>query len=211
MRARTFATLMLTLLFAWPVAAQEQRGSIQGQVKDTSGAVLPGATVVVRGNALPAGISTMSDAAGYYRFPGLPPGIYEATAEAQGFTSGKVEAIEISLGQIKKVDFSLSLAGVAETVQVSAESPLIDVKQNAAFANISKEFIDKIPKGRDFTSVVTVAPGANSESKLGGISIDGASGAENIYVIDGINTTSIRTGQSAKGLITDFIDEVHVK
>jgi carboxypeptidase family protein/TonB-dependent receptor-like protein len=211
MRARTFATLMVALLFVGPVAAQEQRGSIQGQVKDASGAVLPGATVVVKGTALPAGTTTVSDGEGYYRFPGLPPGLYVVTTELQGFTPGRVEAIEVSLGQIKKVDFTLTLGGVTESVQVTAESPLIDVKQNAAFANISKEFIQRIPKGRDFTSVVTVAPGANYEGKLGGISVDGASGAENVYVIDGINTTSIRTGQSAKGLITDFVEEVQVK
>lgn len=211
MRARTLAAVMAVLLFAWPVAAQEQRGSIQGQVKDASGAVLPGVTVVAKGNALPAGTTSVSDGEGFYRFPGLPPGRYEVTTDLTGFAPGKVEAVDVGLGQIKTVNFALSLAGVTETVSVSAASPLIDVKQNAAFANITREVIENMPKGRDFTSVVTVAPGANSESKLGGISIDGASGAENIFVVDGINTTSIRTGQSAKGLITDFIEEVQVK
>jgi hypothetical protein len=211
MQARTLVTLMAVLLFAWPVAAQEQRGSIQGQVTDASGAVLPGVTVVARGTALPAGTTTVSDGEGFYRFPGLPPGRYEVNADMTGFTPGKVEAVDVGLGQIKTVNFALSLAGVTETVSVSAASPLIDVKQNAAFANITREVIQNLPKGRDFTSVVTIAPGANSESKLGGISIDGASGAENVFVVDGINTTSIRTGQSAKGLITDFIEEVQVK
>ena len=211
MRERTFAVLMAVLLLASPAAAQEQRGAIEGLIKDTSGAVLPGATVTVRGPLLPAGSSTATDTGGYYRFPGLPTGIYEVTATLQGFVPAKVENIDVALGQIKKVDMALTIGAVTESVQVTSESPLIDVKQNAAFANIQREFIEKIPKGRDFTSVVTVAPGANSESKLGGISIDGASGAENIYVIDGINTTSIRTGQSAKRLVTDFVEEVQVK
>ena len=211
MRARTLAALMALVLSAWPAMAQEQRASIEGSVKDSSGAVLPGATVVAKGPALPAGTTTVSDEQGRYRFPGLPPGVYEVTAELQGFTPARTENVEIRLGQIKTVDMTLSIGAVTESVQVTAESPLIDVKQNAAFANINKEFIEKIPKGRDFTSVVTVAPGANQESKLGGISIDGASGAENVYVVDGINTTNVRTGQSAKGLITDFVEEVQVK
>ena len=211
MRERTFAALMAALLLASPVVAQEQRGAIEGLIRDTSGAVLPGATVVVKGPSVPAGTSAVTDGGGYYRFPGLPTGLYEVTATLQGFVPAKVENIDVALGQIKKVDMALTIGAVTESVQVTSESPLIDVKQNAAFANIQREFIEKIPKGRDFSTVVTVAPGANRESKLGGISIDGASGAENIYVIDGINTTSIRTGQSAKGLITDFVEEVQVK
>ncbi len=211
MRARIFAALMAVLLVSLPAAAQEQRGSIEGTVKDSSGAVLPGATVVAKGSALPAGTATVTDTQGVYRFPGLPPGQYEVSAELQGFTPAKATNVEIFLGQIKRIELVLTIGAVTESVQVSAESPLIDVRQNSAGANLSSEFISKIPRGRDFTSVVTVAPGANMEGKLGGISIDGASGAENIFVIDGINTTSIRTGQSAKGLITDFIEEVQVK
>lgn len=209
MRLVRIAMLLAMTLVAGAASAQEQRGTIEGQVKDSSGAVLPGATVTATGPALPAGATTAADGEGYFRFPGLPPGRYDVTAELQGFSPGKISAVDVSLGQIKKVDFSLSLSGVTETVQVT--SPVIDVKQNAAFANISKEFIEKIPKGRDFTTVVTVAPGANFETKAGGISIDGASGAENIFVVDGINTTAIRTGQSAKGLITDFVEEIQVK
>lgn len=211
MRVRTLSALMVALLMTWPVAAQEQRGTIQGQIKDSSGAALPGVNVTVKGSALPSGASSVSDGEGYYRFPGLPPGRYEVQADLAGFTSGKAVDVEVNLGQIKTIDLALSIGGVAETVQVSAESPLIDIKQNSAGANIAKEFIEKIPKGRDFTSIVTVAPGANFETKAGGISIDGASGAENVYVVDGINTTSIRTGQSAKGLLVDFVEEVQVK
>ena len=67
--------------------------------------------------------------------------------------------MQLQLGQILKVNFALQIAGVSEAVQVTAESPLIDVKQNAASASIQKDIIDLIPKGRDFTSVVTTAPG----------------------------------------------------
>ena len=103
------------------------------------------------------------------------------------------------------------MGGVTETVQVNAESPLIDVKQNAAAASIQKEVIDLIPKGRDFTSVVNFAPGARDESKGGGIQIDGSSGSENRFVIDGVDTTTLRTGVSATDLRTDFVAEVQVK
>ena len=68
-----------------------------------------------------------------------------------------------------------------------------------------------MPKGRDFTSLVTQAPGANQETKLGGISIDGASASENRFIIDGGETTDLRYGTSGKQLITDFVEEVQVK
>jgi len=105
----------------------------------------------------------------------------------------------------------LQVAALAESVRVTAESPVIDVKQNAATASITKEIIELIPKGRDFTSVVTTAPGANDETKSGGLQIDGSSGAENRFIVDGMDTTALRTGVSNKTVYTDFLAEVQVK
>ncbi len=210
MRARTFAALMVALLFAWPVAAQEQRGSIEGVVRDSSGAVLPGVTVEAR-NATGVVLTATTDSEGVYRFPSVSPGTYEVTATLQGFAPKKQGSIDVGLGQIKKVDVALGLQGVAENVQVTAESPLVDVKQSARQTNISREQIDLLPKGRDFTTLVTQAPGANNESKLGGLSIDGASAGENRFIIDGIETTDLQDGTSGKNLIADFVEEIQVK
>ena len=88
---------------------------------------------------------------------------------------------------------------------------IVDIKQNARQTNIRAEQIDLLPRGRDFTTLVTQAPGANQESKLGGLSIDGASAGENRYIIDGIETTNLQNGLSGKSLIVDFVDEVQVK
>ncbi len=201
---------MVALLFAWPLAAQDVRGSIEGVVKDSSGAVLPGVTVEARTNTGVV-LTTTTDAEGVYRFPSVAPGIYEISGTLQGFSPKKQGSVAVNLGQIKKVDLTLGLAGVAESVQVTAESPLVDVKQSARQTNITREQIELLPKGRDFTSLVTQAPGANNESKLGGLSIDGASAGENRYIIDGIETTNLQSGVSGKNLIADFVDEVQVK
>jgi hypothetical protein len=203
--------IFLWLSLAMPVSAQETRGSIEGVIKDTSGAVLPGVTVEARSPALVGVQSTVSDATGAYRFPSLPPGKYEVTAALQGFTTSKRESITLEVGQILKVDVAMGVGNLQENVQVTAESPLIDVKQNAASASITKEVIDRIPIGRDFTSVVRSAPGAQDESRAGGIQIDGSSGSENRFVVDGQDTTSLRTGTSNKEVRTDFLDQVTVK
>jgi len=210
MFARPFAALMLVAALVVPALAQEQRGSIEGVVRDASGAVLPGATVEVKA---PTGVvlSTSSDSNGIYRFPSLAPGNYGVTATLSGFVGQTVETVRVSLGEIKKVDFGLTVAGVTETVQVTAISPLIDVRQTARQTNIRTEQVELLPKGRDFTTLVTQAPGANNESKLGGLSIDGSSAGENRFIIDGIETTDIQDGTSGTNLIADFVEEIQVK
>ena len=203
--------LAILVLFAPLASAQETRGSIEGVVKDSSGAVLPGVTVEARSAAGTGVVSAATDNLGAYRFPSLMPGIYEVSANLTGFGPKKVENIQLLLGQILRVNFALSLAGVAESVQVTAESPLIDVKQNAASVSIQADLIDRIPKGRNFTSVITTAPGASQETKAGGLQIDGSSGSENRYVIDGLDGTSLRDGTNQRTVLTDFVTEVQVK
>ena len=208
---RTCAALFAVLLLALPAVAQEQTGSIQGSVKDSSGAVLPGVTVEARSPSA-VGVSTaVTDANGNYRFPALPPGTYEVSANLQSFTPAKVTDAVVTLGKQLTIDLTLKLAGVSESVTVTGESPLIDVKQNAAFATLQREAIDRMPKGRDFQSVLKTAPGAQDESKSGGIQIDGASGSENRWVIDGIDTTNLQNGTSGKTMYLDFVQEVQVK
>lgn len=208
MRVRIFA-LLAALLLAVPATAQEQTGTIEGIVKDSTGAVIPGVTVEAKS---PAGTrSTVTDGEGVYRFPALPPGRYEVVATLQGFRPATVSNLDLRLGQILKTDLALSLQGVTETVQVSAERPIIDVKQSERATSISNEQIELLPKGRDYTSLIIRAPGVNVEDKLGGLSVDGASAGENRWIIDGIETTNLESGLASKQVIIDFIDEVQVK
>ena len=209
---RLLSAVVICVLFAVPVAGQEQRGSIEGTVKDSSGAVLPGVTVEATSPAMVGTQTAVTDATGAYRFPSVPPGRYEITATLQGFTTAKNSGIQVELGQVLKVDLSLAVGGVAENVQVKAEAPLIDVKQNAAGADVQAAIIDRIPKVRDFTALATSSPGIDNEATLNyGIQVDGSSGADNRYLIDGVDTTNLATGQSGKVLRPDFIQEVQVK
>ena len=157
------------------------------------------------------GVNTaVTDAQGMYRFPALPPGTYTVSASLQGFITAKSTAA-ITLGQLLGVDLVLAVGGVAESVQVTGESPLIDTKQNAATTTLNQELIQRIPKGRDFGDVIATAPGANAEARTGGIQIDGASGSENRFIIDGMDTTNLRTGVQGKTMLIDFVQEVQVK
>jgi outer membrane receptor protein involved in Fe transport len=209
---RALLTLACVLAISAPGFAQEQTGTIEGVVKDSSGAILPGVTVELTNvtRAAVAGTAT-TDASGNYRFVGLLPGKYEAVAKLQGFSPAKVENIQLSLGKVLRVELALSVGNMSETVQVTAESPILDTKQSARGTSIRSEQIELVPHGRDFSSLVTQAPGANNETKLGGISIDGASAGENRWIIDGIETTNLQSGVSGKNVIADFVEEVQVK
>ena len=210
MRRQAFAVLLAALFVGGLASAQEQRGTLEGVVRDAQGGVLPGATIEA---TAPTGVTlnTVTDAQGVYRFPSLPPGNYSVKATLAGFNEKTTADVNVYLGQVKKVDFSLAVSGVAETVQVTAESPMVDVRQTSRQTNIRAEQLELLPKGRDFTTLVTLAPGANNEAKLGGLSIDGASAGENRYIIDGVETTDIQDGTSGTNLISDFVEEVQVK
>ena len=207
-KVRTLVALLVAALFAGPVLAQETTGAIEGVVKDSGGAVLPGATVTVVG---PVGtVTSVADAEGVYRFPRLPSGKYTIKATLDGFSPAD-RAVEVSVGLTTRVEFSLAVGKVTETVEVSARSSAIDVTSASTSTSISRDRIAYIPRGRDFTDVVSQAAGAANESQLGGISIDGASGAENRFIVDGIDTTSPQVGTNAFPLRADFFEEVQVK
>ena len=204
-----FVAFVAALLLAVPVMAQEQRGALEGVVKDSSGAVLPGVTVQAKGQA--GAQESVTDESGMYRFPSLQPGRYTIVANLSGFNAATLADVNVVLGQTLRADITMQLAGVSETVQVSAERPIVDVKTAAANTVIDRNFIDNIPKGRNAINLATLAPGANNEPKGGGISIDGASGSENRYFIDGVDTTNIQNGTSAKPILSEFVDQVQVK
>ncbi len=211
MRTVISSLLLAAVLAAGPAWAQEQTGAIQGVIKDSSGSVIPGVTVEARNQETGAVQTTVTDGTGTYRFPSLPPGRYDLSTSLQGFSPAKNENVVLVLGQILTIDLTMPVAGVTEQVTVTAESPLIDVKQNATFAIVAAERIDRIPKGRDFTNVLSAVPGANLEARAGGVSVGGASGSENRFVVDGIDTTNLQNGSSGKTYLTDFIQEVQVK
>src|SRR4029079_777218 len=128
MRKSTLGVLLSLLLAVCPALAQEQRGAIEGVVKDNSGAVVPGATVEAANTTRGGSVTSVTDGNGIYRFPSLAPGNYDVTATLQGFQPAKLGNVEVRLGQVKTVDLTLGVGGLAESLQVTAEAPLIDVK-----------------------------------------------------------------------------------
>jgi carboxypeptidase family protein len=203
------AAAFLIVLAVPILVAQEQTASIEGTITDQSGSALPGVTVeAVSANG--QRFTAQSDKEGHYRFPSVPPGVYTVTATLSGLQTAVLRRVEVSLGQAPKADLTLK-PRMAESITVTAEAPIVDVTSSAAAASIRSDTIEKLPRGRDFASVVVQAAAANQNSRAGGIMIDGASGSENRFIMDGVDTTDPRDGTQGKVLVTDFVDEVQVK
>jgi len=207
---RTILTALVLLVGAGVLRAQEQHASIEGTVRDTQDGVVPGVLVVARsGNGW--AVETVTDDVGRYRFAALPSSRYDVTASLAGFTSARINSIDLPLGVQLTADMVLTPAGPDETVVVVLPAPLIAVTQSSRSTSVKDDAIERMPRGRDFTSLALQAPGANYEPKLAGVSIDGSSGAENRVVIDGIETTDTWVGTPGQFLVTDFVEEVQVK
>jgi hypothetical protein len=233
---RALLCCALLLVSCLKVVAQETTGGLQGTVKDPSGAVVPGATVVVTAKSLVGTKSADTDSSGYYRLANLPPDNYTVSVTAKGFTTEKREIV-VEVGRLPNVDFSLQV-GVSETVvEVSSAAPQIDVTTNVTTTNVTEDVIDAIPHGRTFQSVIQFAPSARNEPLMGnttqggypgngtggsapgstanggdhGFSVAGGSDSENSYLVEGQETANLIGGYSRTTVPFDFIDEVEIK
>ena len=210
--------LALLLALSAPAWAQEQRGSLEGTIRDAQGAVLPGVTVEARSAALIGVRAVATDTTGLYRFPALPPGDYLITAKLPGFQEAKSQVISLSVGQQLKADLTMALAGVSEQVEVSANQSVLDVASARTTTTISAKLMEQLPRGRTFNTLLQVAPGVRAEPKagsagVGGYQFDGASGSENVFIVDGVDVSNIRNASlgTSDAIPFEFLQEVQVK
>ncbi len=204
--------LLVAAMFVATTFAQETTAGLQGTVKDPQGAVVSKATVEVTSPALIGVKKLETDASGYYRFSNLPPGVYTITVTAQGFRSLKQSGLNLEVGKLPTVDLALQIGASEQTIEVSSAAPLVDVTQSKVQTVVSEDVINAVPKGRSFQSLIQLAPGARVEPLQGnGYQINGASNAENTYLVEGQDTGDVQTGVSAANVPFEFIQEVQVK
>src|SRR5712691_1632122 len=135
-------------------------GTIEGTVKDESNAILPGVTVTVTSPQLQVGLLTqVSDAAGDYKFVDLPACTYRLKAELTGFSASVHDDLRLTIGFHARVDLTLKLGAMEESVTVSGQSPVVDVTSTTASVAFTKDVLDSIPRGRDLQNVFAMAPG----------------------------------------------------
>ena len=217
------SAILLALLFAvvGVASAQDTTGTLSGKLTDSQGLAVPGATVTVTG---PQGVKTfVTDADGRFNAPFLTPGSYGIRAELQGFKATDIKAVSVQLGQTTDVSIKMEVGGLAETVEVTASTVVIDNTSTTTGAVLSSDLLAKVPVGRRFSDAIYLAPGVSSSGSAGRAnpSISGGSGLDNQYVVDGVNVTnqgygalgsySIIFGSLGNATPFDFIKEIQVK
>lgn len=212
------AASTLSVSSAWAQATAE--GNIRGYVKDEQGGVLPGVAITAASPAVPGARTAVSDAEGFYRLLNLPPAEYTVTGELSGFSRFARPNIVVRAGLNIAVDVTLKLGAVAETLTVTADTPMLEVQKPVQSVNISGELQRSLPLGsrKDFSDFLEVTPGVTSRTfdqgtggqvyMLRGTDID-----NHVVQVDGADMGSFRQGWAGLyvGLSTDALDDTQVK
>src|SRR6185503_11920381 len=220
--------LGLFVLLMAPVSfGQETTGSIEGVVKDPSGALVPAITLTItNARGAQSGTTTTGIGAGFkrtittndegfFRVLQVPPGTYDVvTTASSGFGEARYENVTVSIGETTQLAMTVSPGSNVTVVDIVASDVApVDTTNNAIQTTINAQRIELIPKSTGFTGLLKTVPGTRPESRSGGFSVDGSSGGENVFVIDGQEVTNYRTGtlNETYNVPTQLVQEVQVK
>jgi hypothetical protein len=212
-KARHFALAIGLSLFIFSSVgtAQQTTGAITGAVTDPSGSVIPGATITLTNQGTEVVTETQTGEAGVYIVRELEPGRYTLVFEAPGFKKQEAPDNILLAGRTLRVNAALEVGEVTETVVVTEAAQLIDTSSTMVAQNITSEEFELMPKGRTFIGAAVLSPSVNTGELEGGFQINGASGAENNYYIDGVSINSVINGSARQNAQFEYIQEVQVK
>ena len=198
---RLLYVLIGTFLFAAGTAqAQVDRASLTGTVKDSSGAVVPGATVTVTGPQAPSVTTTNGE--GTYLLLSLIPGRYVVSAELSGFQKSSRNVI-LEIGQKGRVDFTLGVGGASETVTVDAPVRLLNTEQSSLGTVMDQGKVANLPLAiRNWDDLLALVPGVQGDrfteqgggtsfGRTGGINVHGTRSLQQNFLLDGVDNNSI--------------------
>src|SRR5438128_1460789 len=205
---RTLLVLVVVVVCSVPAFAQ---ATIAGSVRDSSGAVLPGVSVEAASPALIEKTrSAVTDGTGQYRIEDLRPGTYTVTFTLQGFSTFKREGIELSGSFTATINADLKVGALAETITVTAETPVVDVQSARREVTLNNDAIRSIPSVRSYNAVVVVVPGVvtNLNDTVTGTTttqfpIHGGRNNEGRLTIDGLNIGNPPGGNQPPAYIAD--------
>ncbi|MCA1651744.1 MAG: TonB-dependent receptor, partial [Acidobacteria bacterium] len=207
MTARPWAVYLFAMLScaaAIPAAAQVDRASLSGTIKDSSDAVMPGVTVTLRHVATNGTTNLVSDRDGVYLAQSLLPGAYEIRVELEGFQAA-TQALELQVGQRARADFTMRPGALTETVVVEAVSPLVNTESPIVGKVVNQTEVAKLPLAiRNWDDLLALVPGVQGDryteetgstatGRTGGVSVHGNRSLQNNFLLDGVDNNSIST------------------
>jgi hypothetical protein len=212
---RVASLAVALLLVTGASSAQESTATIAGIVRDTSGGVLPGATVEATSPELIEKVRTvLTDGTGQFRIIGLRPGTYTVTFSLNGFSTVKREGLEVKVGLVTSVNADMKVGAVEETITVSGETPVVDVQSAKRQQTLSDEVLTSIPTTRASNGLLTLIPSmtvsgggnANPMQLQPGMIVFGGRGGrgnEGRLQLDGLNTGASLNGGGVSGYTAD--------
>jgi len=192
------ALIAMALLLPGVARAQFDTATVLGTIKDSSGAVIPGATVILKNTATGITANAVTDADGNYQFLTVRIGTYVVRAELQGFSAAEAKDVAVTVGARQRVDLALAVGNVGETVEVTGASPLLQTDSSDRGQIIAKEQIVNLPlNGRNYADLALLSPGvrksAISDSRDASFNVNGLRSAVNSFILDGVDNNSYGT------------------
>jgi len=187
--------LLVGMFWTSTASAQVATGTISGTLTDNTGAVLPGVSVVILNQDTGISRMVLTNETGHYSAPTLGVGQYRLTVSLEGFQTVERSGITLTVGREAVVDVQLSVGTIAQTLDVTAEAPLVSTTNASVSFTVAETTIKELPlNGRDLTELILLNPGVTDAvvhttgSKYGygrRISISGSRGEDNSYLLDG--------------------------
>ncbi len=191
-------------------AAQTINVTIRGVVSDQSGASLPGVTVTATNTGTGLQRSAVSDTAGRYTIMSVPAGPYDVQAELSGFATQLRRGQVLNVGTTVTIDFSLSLAGVQEKIEVTADAPILEATKNTLARVVQKEELDALPViNRNFGDLAALSPGV-TRTASGAVEVGGSRDFQNSFQVDGASAERALSGTQRIQYAQDWIQEFQV-
>lgn len=171
--------------------------AIEGIVTDPNGALVQGAKVMVRNTDNGLTRETITDTGGIYRLTALPPGTYQLTAKAQGFSENKYGTLVLNVGQKVNLDLKLQV-NVSETIEISATTQLLETSRTQVSETVNERSIRELPvNGRNYLDFIVTTPGVVRDPRAGDLSFAGQKGTLNSVQVDGVDSNNVFFGQAA--------------
>jgi hypothetical protein len=217
-RGLVIFSLFLFLSFAVAIAQTGQTGAINGTVTDEEKEALPGVTVTLKSPALilPQ-IGTVTNEKGIYRFPALPPGLYDLMFDMPGMTGVVRQGLKLNVGQTLSVEIVMRAKALEETVVVVGQAPTLDKESITGATNLDKLILSSIPAERDLGTYFALTPGVTNEpTKAGetqnwGNTAFGSSVRDNAFNLDGVNLQDPLVGTQNVEFGMDVMEELSVE
>jgi hypothetical protein len=203
MRAQLLSWALIAIFATGVASAQQGTSELRGRVLDAQGGVLPGVAVIVTNQATGMYRETVSGGDGSFIASGLVPGTYQVSAELQGFKKFERKELRLEVGKTTSVDVEMVVGGLEEVVNVTAESPIVDLTSKEIGGNITSDTLVKLPSvNGNFIGFVGLLPGivpSVSTESFGSdsIAVNGQDPRNNNYMLDGGNNNDDVIGQRA--------------